>query len=1005
MNYTTHQLRTADLFRRALLVGLGAQLIAPVAMAQDSTAPVELEKQQVTGSRLTGAEIEGALSVNKVDLTSPINTGFVNVVDTIRYKLPQVGGTGNSNEGFGNGGSGQAFVGLRGLPGNATLVLVDGRRTSTSDLNLIPQSAIESIEVVNDGAGAVYGTDAVAGVVNIKLRKDFRGTMFTAYYGNTFDTDVGSQSYKMLFGTGDEKTRALFSAEYSRANSLLSPDRQRSFPAGSNVSGTSNPGLLFDKTDFGLHEAVVGGVTNSVANAVALRWTVNHLNSRGLTNASQIPAFTGPVPASVTVTNGGLVGTFPLIVAGGSFDPLARVDTSTAVTPGLATAARNEAERILRTLLPVGAPVRYGGNASLLPGVNPGFPFGYYTISHRPHERYGFNTSISHELFDKNLEVFADAYYMRNQSEYVFAPSPLNGKIMTTDNFWWRQVFPTSAAGTPVNLTYRPVEAGPRIYYDDFQSIHAIAGLRGKIGESSWEWEASYLYDRTQDERTLTGGILADTYAAAINGTTAATAFNPFGYTPIGGTSLVNSQATVDSFRGQAGARDVVDLQIVEGFVRGELFDLPAGAVKVLGGAQRREESQQISPDYALQNELVFPFNQEPAWSGNRRVTAFYAEANVPVLGKDDALGQVVETFDLNGAVRYERFEDIDEDTGVKPRVGFRWTALEQQITLRGSYAQGFTAPTLGDLNQPAFQSFPELYNPLTGIRTQPDDGVYYSPNTALQPEESDNYLFGVRYSPKFVKGLTLGVDYYRIEQSSVIVTPVQAIVDRWFAAGGTGNANNPFGPTATPSAANPTGAKVIIDPATQDITRVTDVAPINTGARLTDGFDLSITQVFETEIGKFTLSGNATRVLTFEMADLPGSADIDYLGRFWGGGASLEDVGFPEWRAVASLEYENERFYAAVAWNFTGGYEEDENGTNYNPALAPSIRDVSSYSTVDLRVRYTVPKVEADITFGVNNVLDEAPPAVYSAFESNVDRQFADLRGRFWFVEVSKKF
>lgn len=1009
MNYTINQQRSVDLFRRALVVGLGAQLIIPVAFGQDTATetPTEMTKTVVTGSRLTGAEVEGSLSITKVDMASPINTGFANVVDSIRFKLPQVSGTGNLNEGFGNGGSGQAFVGLRGLPGNATLFLVDGRRTSTSDLNLIPQAAIESIEVLNDGAGAIYGTDAVAGVVNIKLRKNFRGTMFKTYYGNTFDTDVGTQQYRLLFGTGDEKTSAIFSAEYSKANSLLSPDRERSFPAGSNVSQTSNPGILFNKTDFGVHDVIVGDTTNKVANGTALRWTINPTNSRGLTNSAQVPAFTGAVPATI---NG-----FPLRVSGTAFDPLAYVDTSTATTAAEVTKARNDAEKALQALLPANSPVRYANgaasaNAVLLPGVNAGFPFGYYTTAYRAHERYGFNTSISHQLFDEQLEVFGDAYYMRNQSEYVFAPPPLGGFTMPSDNYWFRQVFPSSATGTPVNFTYRPVEAGPRIYYDDFQTIHTVAGLRGRIGESTWTWEFSHVYDRTQDDRLLTGGILRDPYQAGLNSTAAGTAFNPFGYTPIGASSAVNAQGVVDAFSGQASGRDVFSIQSIEAQIGGEVFDLPGGAVQVLGGAQRRDESLSISPDSALQTGAVQPFNVEVAWDAKRRIDAVYGEIKVPLLGSDWNLGQLAEAFDLNAAVRYEKFDDIDENTGLKPRVGFRWAALEQQLTIRGSYGQGFIAPSLAAIHRPAGgQDFPEVFNPLTGLRTQPENGVLAVNNPNLKPEEADNYLIGFRYSPKAIKGFTIGLDYYRIEQNGVPFASEQYVVNEWARAGGTSNPNNPFGEGASVSSQNPTAAQVIINPTTQDIDQIVNIGPINTGSRLTDGLDLVLTQEINTGVGKFTLTGNVTHVMTFEMENFPGSGAIDYLGRFWAQGAALADVGFPEWRSVLSLEYEWDRFYAAVAWNFTSGYEEDQSGQNYvtvDPVGSPiDVREVSSYSTVDLRLRYRVPVVEADVTFGINNVLDQAPSAVYSAFESNVDRQFADLRGRFWYVEVAKKF
>ena len=1008
MPYNNQSMSRGATLRNLITVGLGSQLIAvPALWAQNADAKAsaeepKLERVVVTGSLLTGAEAEGSLSVTPIEMSSPVNGGFANLSDVFRLKLPQLAGTGNLNEGFGNGGSGQAFISLRGLPGNATLLLVDGRRTSTSDLNLIPMAAIENIEVLNDGAGAIYGTDAVAGVVNIKLKKNFQGTQFSAFYGNTFEKDAAQRRFSLQFGTSTEKTRAFFSAEYNAANDLLSIDRDRSFPAGSNVSGTSNPGLFFNRANFGTHQVVTPTSTNQIANGVALRWTPAFANTFGLTNASQVPTFTGAVPA--TVTAGGM--TYPLMMTGSAFSPLAYVDTSSATTAAQVTAARNAAEAALNALLPAGAPVRYGGNQSLVPGTNAGFPFGYYTTAYRPHDRFGFNTSIAHKLFGENLEVFADAYFMNNKSEYTFAPPPLGGYTMSTSNYWWQQVFPGSPLGQNVNITYRPVEAGPRIYYDDYQTIHTVSGLRGQIGETSWHWETAFLYDRTENDSLLTGGILTGNYQAALNSADPAVAFNPFGYTPIGGSTAVNSQAVIDSFKGQAQQRNIFVTQQVDALVGGEVFDLPGGAIQASVGAQSRRDSLNIAPDNSLQTGGVAPFNTVVAWSGMRQTDAVYGEVQVPIFGRDlKFTGMDSLTFGV--AARYEEFSDVG-DTGVKPRFNFRWQPLEKQFVIRGSYAQGFISPSLAAIYRPAGgQDFPEVYNPITGIRTQPQNGVLSVNNPNLKPEEADNWLIGGKWSPNFLKGFTVGLDYYRIVQKGIPFASEQFIVNQWALNGGAGNAANPYGAAAVPSAVNPLGAQVALDPTTGDIDQIRNVGPINTGSRKTDGLDLTLTQEIESSVGKFTLTGNATKVLSFSMENFPGSTPIDYLGSFWASGAALADVGFPEYRATMSLAWEFERYYAALAWNYTSGYREDESGQNFetidgNP---PSIREGRDYHTFDLRTRYTIPKVEANLSFGINNLFDERPPAFFSAFESNVDRQYADLRGRFYYMELSKKF
>jgi outer membrane receptor protein involved in Fe transport len=1007
MPYNNQSMFRGATFRNLVTVGLGSQLIAvPALWAQNADAAAadsKLERVVVTGSLLSGAEAEGSLAVTPIEMSSPINQGFANLSDVFRLKLPQLAGTGNLNEGFGNGGSGQSFISLRGLPGNATLLLVDGRRTSTSDLNLIPLAAIENIDVLNDGAGAIYGTDAVAGVVNIKLKKKFQGTMFSAFYGNTFDKDAGQRRFHINFGTSTEKTTAFFSGEFNAANDLLSIDRDRSFPSGSNVSGTSNPGLFFSRRNFGSHSVTnSAGEVLSVANGIALRWTPAFANTRGLTNAAQVPTFTGALPATVTV--GGRQ--FPVVVSGNRFDPFAYVDTSSATAASQVTAGRTAAENALTALLPAGSAVRYGGNQSLVPGTNPGFPFGYYTTAYRPHERYGFDTSISHKLFGENLEVFADAYYMRNRSEYTFAPPPLGGQTMSTSNYWWQQVFPGSPAGQNFNITYRPVEAGPRVYFDEFETIHTVAGLKGQIGESSWHWETAFLYDRTQNDSLLTGGILTSDYLAALNSTDPSVAFNPFGYTPIGASSAVNSPGIIDSFKGQAMQKNVYVTQQFDALVGGEVFDLPGGAIQASVGAQTRRDSLDISPDFALQTGGVSPFNTVVKWNALRQTDAAYGEIQVPIFGNDLKFpGMDSLTFGV--AARYEEFSDVG-DTGVKPRFNFRWQPIEKQLVVRGSYAQGFIAPSLASIYRPAGgQDFPEVFNPITGIRTQPQNGVLAVNNPNLKPEEADNWLIGFKASPNFLKGFTIGLDYYKIQQQGIPFASEQFVVNQWAINGGAGNASNPFGANAVSSGANPTAAQVEIDPTTGDIDQIRNVGPINTGSRVTDGLDLTLTQEFETSVGKFTLTGNATKVLSFTMENFPGSAPIDYLGSFWASGAALADVGFPEYRSTVSFQWEYERYYAALAWNFTSAYQEDQSGQNFETidGSLPDIREGRDYHTFDLRTRYTIPKVEANLAFGINNLFDETPPAFFSAFESNVDRQYADLRGRFYYLELSKKF
>ena len=960
------------LVRRVCCAAFALSLFAlPSILAQQegSSPPaepeaVEMEKIVVTGTLLPTAEAEGSLSVTPIDVTEPANVGFPRVGDLLRTKLPQYGGAGIINEGYGNGGNGASTISLRGLPSNATLLLVNGRRTSTSDLNLIPEAAIDRIEVLNDGAGAIYGTDAVAGVVNIILKEEFSGVRLGVYYGNTTTTDISERKFTALMGTVTEKSSFLVSAEFSKSNEQMAVDRDVSSPTGANVSSTSNPGMFTPYFDDPAR--------------VALRWSLVPNNTRGLTNAAQIPA--GFNPAAYTVQLEG--------------------------ESRSAARARGEAE--LNALLPANSPVRYGPSPSMGPGLNPGFPYGYYTPSYRPHEKYAINMNGKHQLYGDNLTFFLEGYYVRNQSRNQLAPSPLGGANLPLQNYWLNSVFGPPAAGvSAMTVSYRPVELGPRITYSDFETFHGVAGFKGKIADSTWNWEAGFMYDRTTQDDLQTGGVQSSVYDSLL-GTTTPDAWNPFGYTPIGGTTVVNSQAAVQSIYGEAASDWEFSILGFDGIVRGELIDLPGGALSVALGAEGRQEKLNDQPGYAIQQGLLWPFNTQNPLVASRNVGAIYGELQIPIVGKDMDIPAIT-SFSVSVALRDEEYEDVG-NTGVKPRVAFRWQPIGEQLTLRGSYAQGFSAPGFYDLYQEPGQDYVELYNPYTGLREQPEDAVLTIGNPNLKPAEADTYLVGFVYTPDFAKGLTVGANYYNIEQTAIPFQSAQYIVNQWYAYGPT-NPDNPYDYDAQPSSVNPLGAQVELT-GTDELRQIRNVGSINTGERKTDGIDLLASYEFSTDFGKFTISGQATRVLTFEMEDFPGSGSVDYLGRYWPSGAVLADTGFPEWRANMALNYEWEDWNAAIAWNFTQGYTEDLSGYNFDPSAAwdpavdgPRYREVRDYNTFDVRVGYRIPSIEVELMVGCNNVFDEQPPRVVTSFESNIDRSLVDLRGRMWFINVSKTF
>lgn len=933
-------------------------LAAAAAWAQEPAAPETMKPVIVTGTYIASENAADTLTVAPIEMAAPVNVGYASLQDVLRTKLTPFGGPGFVTPGFGNGGDGSSGIALRGMPANATLLLVNGRRTSTSDLNLIPESAIERVEVLKDGAGAIYGTDAVAGVVNVILKENFQGVNVKAYYGfNDQSPSISERKFSIMIGENTEKASLLLSANYSASDPLYSPDRDRSKNINPwQTSGTRNPGVFLNAADLGTVEKVVDGVTNIVPAALPLRWTV--------------------APGFGVATN-----------APPGFNPFATVDTSMANDINEANSIRTAREAQLNGLLPEGSQLRYGNS--------PRFQYPLYTTAYRPHETFGFNGASSYKIFEENLKVFAAAYYMHNSSELHLAPSPLSGLSVTPDNYYFQQLFGTGyPTGSELTYNYRMVEAGPRISFTDFDSFHFVGGLKGQIAQSSWNWEAGFLYDRVLISEKQTGGIIYDDLYSLL-GLSTAGAWNPFGYTPPYGQSVANSADTVAGLTGAAYTKDLIQSLGVDVRVGGEVFNLPAGPAALSVGYAFRNEQEDYEPDYAVTQGLIGPYNVIQELHESRDVNAFFGEVFIPILGKDLNIPAFSE-FSVSAAARYEDYSDVG-DTGVKPRVSFRWKPLEnQQLTIRGSYAQGFSAPGFFDLYQEPGQDFVEVLNPVTGVLEQPTDAVLTIGNPNLKPTESDTWLIGATYSPDFLKGFTIGVDYYRIEQEGIPFQSADYIVQQWYAYGPS-SASNPFRYDALPSSVNPLGSQVELN-ADGSLYQIRNVGSINSGKRLTDGIDFMASQRFETDWGTLTLAGQATWMLTFEQEDFPGAGTIDYLGRWWPLGAALSETGYPEWRANVSLTYEYKRWLGTFAWNYTAGYDE--------PASASwDARRVGDYNTFDLRVGFKIPKIETELLVGVNNLFDADPPLVKGSFENNYDRAVADIRGRTIFVSLNKTF
>jgi len=914
--------RTVTTVLRALAIAgvAGSLVLLPAAYAQgDTNAPVQLKPVVVTGSLIPTAETVGSAPVETYTAESIARQGAVNIEQVIK-RMPAAIGGGNYGVSRGNGGDGSAGIALRGIPGG-TLVLINGRRTAPAapvagggphvDLNTIPLGMIERMEVLKDGASAIYGADAVAGVVNIITKKDYNGAEVDVQYGNTTSTDASEQRYSFFMGTSDENTSVLIGGAFYKANALYSVDRARSRPDVTdprNTSGTSNPGRIRSSA------------TDEEDNLV-------------------IPA-------------GGLVYGGPPGTTGSSLADYRPFNAST--------------DR---------------------------FPYPLFTPAIRPSERWNVWGNGERKIFGDHLKFFTESYFSHTYTYNQLAPTPISFIYLTTaahpdDGMVIPANNPFNVFGVPIdNMAYRTAELGPRFEEIQADSFRFVGGLRGQIGDSTWNWEAAMLYADDSRVQVQGGEVSRLALEQAINDTNPATAFNPFG-------NRANTAAALDRVGQELMTRGKATLFSLDLSANGQIVDLPGGPLALAVGGGHQEEHTDVIPDSPQRKSDTVGFNSSQPLHGSREVNSAFAELNIPIAGQNfNAPGFY--SFEITAAGRYDRYTDFGDTWN--PKVSVRWQPIDESLTLRGSYSTSFRPPCFGDLYTLSQESYPELRNPvragLSAADPEFDTSAYpifeqiktfYEGNPKLKPETSENFTAGAVYTPSFLKDLTASVDWFHISQENIPGTVDQFILDANYAGGGPGNPNAPY---ANFISYNPQG---------WTYTALT-AATLNLSRRVLEGFDFSLTYALKTEsCGTFTSVANVTYVYSFEQEDLPGDGFRDRLGDFIDPSQGFGLGSLPRFKGVFSEIWDFRDFEFVVTGNYIGAYRDD--------AAAGYDRAIDDYLTFDLQASYKLPH-QTKVTVGCLNVIDVEPPLVIAAFADNYDRDTADLRGRFWYVSLNKKF
>jgi outer membrane receptor protein involved in Fe transport len=962
---------------------------APAAEQPASGEPARRAKRGeeeivVTGSRVRRKDLTTPAPVTVLTREQFEDSGKLTLGDFLQT-LPEQGNAPNFQ--LNNGGStysadGSTRINLRSLGVTRTLVLVNGRRmvnaglgaSSSVDLNSIPTAAVERIEVLKDGASAVYGSDAIAGVVNIITRKTFNHTEVAGLYGVTGKGDAQTFDGQVSTGRSGDFGSFIFSAGYfNQGESWL---RDRDF---------SKFAYTYDYT---LQQAQPGGSSRTPEGVIGLPQQRDG----------------NPVPACTADT---LCGRIVSSDPNNWFRRLVRDPTAPLGWRRFTSADRyNFAAANYLTIPSERIQAYAGGDAKL------GAARGY------------FETSFVQRHSQQNA-----APMPLNPGDYTL---PGTTTAISVSRFSVYNPFGVDLAFAGRRL----VEFGARTYTQDLGTFRIVTGVDGTLPDSAgplrgWYWDTSINYGRTAGTFTTNGAIRNSRIADAVGPSMLRDPTDPSsavcvktpgdlstaipGCVPLnlfGGPnngSIDPRQINALGFTGTSRAFD--QLFTAGANVGGDLFTLLAErpVALVVGYEFRRQTGSQIADPIAASGDSAdFNFTST---QGSFNANEAFAELSIPVIS--DAPG--IQNLEANVAARYVKYSTFGSKFTYK--FGARYSPVPD-LTLRGTYSTAFRAPSISELYLGNSETAPTVRDPcadLTGAspelqsqctshgvpaRGSGDTGnqelAHVGGNPSLKAETAKIYTAGVVLQPQIVRNLSVTVDYYHMSVDDPVGTIGLATILKGCYPGAGASSHEPY-------------CGLITRDNTGSIQHVND---FNTNLRQirTAGIDFAIRYALPTTVGRFGFGFDGTWLAFFDR-------DQDHAPTIHGKGTF--DLGaLPEYKFNTSVSWSLAGFHAGVLGRFVGSFKEcsafDTASLDYLSAgglcwldpNAPS-RQVGSNFVADVNVGYTFNSGagRTSIVAGLNNVFDKAPQFVYSAPLANSDPNTYDFIGRFFYTRVQHRF
>jgi iron complex outermembrane recepter protein len=933
--------------------------------ANDQNNAQVMEKFVVTGSNIENAGAALSIPVAVLAPSDIQNSGVeTNVLDVLRKVSPSITGLGSENASTSGGSTnGGAEVILHNLP---TLVLVNGRRMAYDpvdssggsefvDLNTIPLAAIDKIEVLSDGSSAIYGADAVGGVINVILKKDFNGWEANVHYGySDLAGHYSERTGSLTGGVSNGATSIMASVEYTQSTPIFQNQRPETNPF---YATTYVPGIL-----------EIYGLSTPYDEAFQLAPGLNAPPGGGTYTIQQLVAM-GVYKDVGSFNDAGVLSQLQHILNLASKQYLTDQIKRQSVT-------LNVSHKI------------FGDNLE---------SFGYLLYSH-VNTQYGLNAQPLFPIIstpNTNIGNFGVDPAPSDQ-EIVPSNAPTNPLSQASLD----QGFSDGTGGYSA-LVHNRFIPNPRLFQDEDNSYTLVGGLRGTIN-ADWSWEAAVNLNRYTDDYN-NPGVLDETNLIAAFGSGLV---NPF--------AINQAPGSLSSVVGDAFVHYLSTNNTIDALVRGSLFDLPAGAVKFAAGAQFSRQNLTAVPDINTANNLwidsptILPFN------ANRTITSYYAELEIPIVDKSHPLPGIY-ALALGAAGRYDSYSGQVGSSDV-PKVDLKYQPFDDELTLRASAGKSFIAPPLYSLYGPTTQgsSSDLTYTGSNGTNynnVQMQEVSGSNPN--LKPSTATTWEVGFTFTPKAVPNLSVSLDYFDTTEHKIVgtvdqTTIVQSVEDLGASSPyaslirfGSPTGSSPSGNTPGQISSRPLATVFILD------------SDVNLSSQAIKGYDASVTYVLPTShLGRFEADEAVTVYDSYLIQVLPSQDYYQHAGHVDQVAATALNEGgtTPRYRSYTSLKWDFKGVSVLAAFTFVPTVTDIGSGGANEAAPLP----VASYSQWDFAASYDLSHLHVSryldgltVRVGVNNAFNYLPPvAPYSLENTKSDiSAYNGGIGRMFFVDASYKF